>query len=100
MRSGSIISTDEFASYRCLANSGDYVHRTICHKYNFVCPITGVHTQNIESNNNKLKRIIKKCNGLSDEGRKAMLLEFMFFNHYKDESLTLILNLMKYDFLN
>lgn len=100
VRPGSIISTDEFASYRSLGDSGEYEHRTICHKYNFVCPTTGIHTQHIESNNNKLKRVIKKCNGLSDQGREAMLWEFMFYNHFKEDTYTLILSLLKYDFLN
>jgi hypothetical protein len=38
-----------------------------CHKYGFADLVTGIHTQNFESCNNKLKRGIKNMNGL-DQG--------------------------------
>lgn len=54
VRCGSIIYTDEWKSYTDLSLNF-YEHRTICHKYHFVDPSTQVHTQHIESFNNKIK---------------------------------------------
>ncbi|KAG0433323.1 hypothetical protein DMUE_5422, partial [Dictyocoela muelleri] len=48
---GSIIYTDEWSAYNNLGNTDKYIHRKITHKYNFVDPISGVHTQNVESFN-------------------------------------------------
>ena len=100
MRPGLIILTDEFLSYTGLQNSDEYRHQTVCHKYHFVCLETGVHTQHVESCNNKLKSAIKKCKGLTQEGRSMILLEVMFFNHHKENAFNLICISMKYDFLN
>lgn len=95
VRQGSIISTDEFSSYLRLGEINNYVHQTICHKYNFVCPVTGVHTQHVESNNNKLKRAIKEANGLTSVGRELLILEFMFLNHFKQDCYNTICNLLR-----
>ncbi|KAG0441323.1 hypothetical protein DMUE_1132 [Dictyocoela muelleri] len=42
---GSIICTDEWSAYKALGTSLSYEHRTVCHKYNFVNPYDGTHTQ-------------------------------------------------------
>ncbi|KAG0421550.1 hypothetical protein DMUE_6283, partial [Dictyocoela muelleri] len=56
---GSIIHTDEWASYNSLSQEQQYRHEKITHKFNFVDPETGVHTQSVEAFNNKLKNFIK-----------------------------------------
>jgi transposase-like protein len=53
VRPGSIIYTDEWSSYNDLALFNNYQYLSVTHKYNFVCPGTGVHTQHVESTNNK-----------------------------------------------
>lgn len=59
VRPGCVICTDEFINYNSLRNDANYVHNTVCYKYHFVEQITGVHTQNFENFNDKLKVFIK-----------------------------------------
>lgn len=82
---GTTIWSDEWPAYRALAHNEHYNVGTICHKFNFVCPLTGIHTQNVESYNNKIKMGLKKMRGLTEEQRKDYLLEFMWFER-KDNS--------------
>ncbi len=73
----------------------DYTHKSACHKYCFVDRNTGVHTQNVESYNNKLKIGIKKIKGLTPTGRLSYLDEFMFLDLFKQLSFTKIRALFK-----
>jgi IS1 family transposase len=59
VRPGSTIHTDDWPSYKDL-NSGGFQHASVVHKHYFVDPVTGVHTQHVESYNNKIKRRIKE----------------------------------------
>ncbi|KAG0440092.1 hypothetical protein DMUE_1990 [Dictyocoela muelleri] len=71
VRTGLIIRTDEWASYTSLGELNGYVHQTLINKYNFVDPINGVHTQHVESFNNKLKLVIKESRGCSVDKRQG-----------------------------
>lgn len=95
VRSGTIIQTDEWKSYNPLSNMDCYEHRKITHKYNFVDPITKVHTQHVESFNNKIKLDIKKEKGVRKGDRPRFLLFFMFLDTFKDESFDKMLELLK-----
>ena len=66
MRPGSIVHSDEWRSYRQIQGQTGLSHRTVNHSINFVEPITGVHTQNIESYWNVKKNLIKKCEVASE----------------------------------
>lgn len=47
---GSTIISDEWRAYRQIINlPGRFNHLTVNHRYNFVDPVTGAHTQGIES---------------------------------------------------
>ncbi|KCZ74954.1 hypothetical protein H311_04076 [Anncaliia algerae PRA109] len=61
----SIIFTDKWNAYKNISNN-NYTHKTVNHKYHFVDPRTGVHMQNVESYNNKLK--YKMSKGIQNNG--------------------------------
>jgi hypothetical protein len=71
--------------YRWLAHDGianlpqGYAHLTVNHSINFVDPVTGAHTQSIESKWQKFKHKIKKFYGLNQiENYNDYLKEFMW----------------------
>jgi hypothetical protein len=57
---GTTIHSDEWAAYRSLRNNPNYIHLTANHSVNFVEPMSGVHTQNIENTWMRVKRKQKK----------------------------------------
>lgn len=95
VRNGSTIHSDELKSYVQLKDLNGYTHKSVCHKYCFVDRTTGVHTQNVESYNNKIKLGIKKMKGLTNTGRISYLLEFLFLDKFKTNSFQKILELLK-----
>lgn len=98
VRAGSVIHTDEWASYQALGDNEFSTHRTVVHKYNFVCPITGVHTQNVESFNNKIMLKVKEMKGLNVVGRDLFTTAFCFLDKFKDESFEKLIELLVYDY--
>lgn len=88
------IWTDEHSSYNNLGNL-EYVHESVCHKYEFVNSSTGVNTQAIESFHNELKLEIKKRKGILTNNRNEFLKEFCFYFNNKNGFLTAILSLIK-----
>ncbi|KAG0423173.1 hypothetical protein DMUE_6167, partial [Dictyocoela muelleri] len=77
IRPGSIIWSDEWAAYNSI-DSNEYSHLTVNHSINFINPLNGVHTQNIESLWNKIKKRLKKQNGNSFESLKLNIKEWMW----------------------
>ncbi|KCZ81046.1 hypothetical protein H312_01532, partial [Anncaliia algerae PRA339] len=91
---GAEIHTDEHKSYNALGKMG-YIHKNVCHKYNFLNPVDGTHTQNVESINNCLKYEIKKRKGVQTGLRKRFLAEFIWNWNNKSDLFNYILNLIK-----
>ena len=58
VRSASVTHNDKFRSYIGLSNNQKHIHRTDCHKHNFVDRTTSVHTQAVVSFNSKIKLFI------------------------------------------
>lgn len=95
VRPGSIIHTDEAKIYNCLGKSENYEHKAIVHKYNFVDYVNNVHTQHVESYNNKMKLRIKALKGVKDKAREEFLNEFMWLDNYSEGCFEKTLDLLK-----
>ncbi|XP_068680512.1 uncharacterized protein [Montipora foliosa] len=63
---GSEVHSDDWGAYRNLAHHvpNVAVHRTVVHRDNFVDPLTGIHTQEVESAWSRLKYYIKREKGI------------------------------------
>jgi hypothetical protein len=94
VREGSVIHTDEWKGYIGLRRS-NYEHKTICHKYHFVELETGVHTQHVESFNNKVKSKIKEAKGCLSTCHDRFFTEFLWFEHNKENCLSKLMELIK-----
>ena len=57
-------------------------HETVNHSLHFVDPVTGVHTQAIESYWNRTKIKLKKMKGVSENQLPSRLDEFMWRERY------------------
>lgn len=78
VRPGTTIMSDEWRSYRALANDVNFQHLTVNHSHNFVDPNTGAHTQNIEANWSVAKQKNKKRCGTHRSMIDSYLCEFMW----------------------
>lgn len=78
VRPGTIIVSDEWPGYNKIEIITGLDHFRVCHKENFVCTETGMHTQNIESYWNKIKIIIKKMKGVLPCKHNDLLNAFMW----------------------
>lgn len=73
------ILSDEWKAYRGIQNMGmNMVHSTVNHTYNFVDPVTGTHTQTIESTWNRAKERNKRHCGTHRAMLDSYLCEFMW----------------------
>lgn len=93
---GSLVYTDESKIYKDLLKEG-FRHGTVCHKYNFVDPNTGVNTQAVESINNLIKREIKYKMGVITEKRDLFLKEWCFRFNNKNNLLMAILEVLLFN---
>ena len=93
IRPGSMVYSDGWAAYNIVANHG-YVHRCVIHQDNFVDPVTGVHTQGMESYWSMVKQKIKAVYGSRLHLVPSYLDEFMWrerFGHNTGEAVENIL---------
>lgn len=77
-RPGTTIISDEWPAYNKISQSLGMSHFKVCHKENFVDPVSLKHTQNIESYWNSLKLAIKKMKGLNKSKHDDFLNYFMW----------------------
>ena len=72
-----IIHSDEWAAYRRVNTLPGIVgHNTVNHSLNFVDPVSGTHTQNVESYWSRAKQKIKRMKGCHAEQLPSYLDEF------------------------
>lgn len=83
IESGTTIISDCWKSYNDIATSG-FNHLTVNHTYNFVDPISGAHTNNIERLWGKAKQRNKKEYGTVLNILDSYLEEFMWREIYND----------------
>jgi hypothetical protein len=92
--SGSTVHTDEHGAYHNLS-SWYFVHGTVCHKYEFINHISGVHTQGIESFHNEFKLEIKRRKGVRICYREKFLKEFCFYFNHRSDFFDAVFDLIK-----
>ena len=81
LQPGSEVHTDDWGAYRRLEQHlPNHVtrHRVVVHANNFVDPLTGVHTQEVESSWANLKEGIKQRKGVSKADLQSYLDDRMW----------------------
>lgn len=61
---------------------GNYTHLTVNHGPNFVKPVNGAHTNNVEGYWKKVKAIFKRIHGTSKDMVPGYLDKFMWWEHF------------------
>ena len=74
---GTEIHSDEALIYNALPANG-FIHRTVCHKTNFVSPVDGAHTNTIESLWSHAKTHLRGLHGTRKSALPLHLDEFMY----------------------
>ena len=89
---GSIVYSNQWAAYNRVGNIAGLEHHTVNHTLRFVDPVTGVHTQNIESYWNRCKTKIKSMKGIRRHMLPGYLDEFMWREQAGADKFNEILN--------
>ena len=76
---GTIIHSDQWKAYNQVNTLPNVAsHSTVNHSIEFVDPVTGTHTQNVESYWNRVKIQFKKMKGCHESQLPSYLDEFMW----------------------
>ena len=93
---GTIIHSDQWRAYqRVIGLPSVASHGTVNHSINFVEPITGVHTQHIESYWNRAKVRIKRMKGCHSHQILSYLDEFMWREQHGKSSMDAWVNIIR-----
>ena len=93
---GSIIHSDMWAAYSRVQNLPPVAaHNMVNHSRNFVDPVTGVHTQTIESYWNRVKTKIKRMKGCHAHQVPSYLDEFMWRERHGVTGRDALTNIMR-----
>ena len=82
---GATIVSDQWRGYLSLGDEG-FVHVTVNHSVQFVDPLTGEHSNTIESLWARSKSKIKYMNGIQRQWAQSYLNEFMFRRLFENSS--------------
>ena len=75
---GTTVINNSWSSYNKIAEMKKFKHFTVNHKYNFVDPISGAHTNKIEGLWKQAKEKFKQINGCSRISLKSYIDEFLW----------------------
>ena len=84
LNANSTVHSDMWRAYNNLPHYVPAVvhHDTVNHRYNFVNPATGAHTQNVESYWNRIKTWLKPKKGVRRDQLQSYLNEFIWKDHF------------------
>ena len=78
-----VVHTDEWAAYGRMTSLPNITsHEVVNHSLHFVDPVTGVHTNNVESYWNRVKRKLKHMKGCHRHQLPSYLDEFMWMERW------------------
>ena len=98
---GSIIWSDSWRAYRAINQRlPQYQHQMVNHSLNFVDPVTGVHTQHVESYWNKAKLKFKRMHGSRRDLLPSYLEERMWRDRFGRSTQDAFDNLVRHIFLD
>ena len=78
VRPGTTVYSDEWAAYHQLSTATGNVHLTVNHSLHFVDPVTGAHTQGVESMWSSCKRMMREERAMNSLLFDTYLPEFMW----------------------
>ena len=93
---GTIIWSDQWRAYSNVSGLPNVAgHETVNHSVEFKNPVTGVHTNNIESYWERVKDKLKKMKGCKHEFIPSYLDEFLLKDKYGSSSVDVFYNLLR-----
>ena len=93
---GTIIHSDEWAAYSQVQHLPVVAaHGTVNHSLTFVAPVTGVHTQHVESYWNRVKTKFKRMKGCHAHQLSSHLDEFMWRERHGQSARLAFNNIMR-----
>ncbi len=93
---GTEIWSDQWAAYNNISSLPNVSrHQTVNHSVNFIDPVTGVHTNHIESYWNRVKTKFKRMKGCSKQMLDGYLDEFMWRERYGTVKRQALVNLYR-----
>lgn len=94
IRPGTTVYSDSWAAYRNVQQLATVAqHDMVNHSLHFVDPVTGVHTQNVESYWSRVKTRFKRMKGVHAEMLTSCMDEFMWQVRNGTSALTVMTNL-------
>ena len=95
-RPNSIIVSDEWAAYRAVDENTGHDHIAVNHSLYFIDPVTGAHTQNVESYWGKVKLRIKVKKGVLGSKLESYLNEWMWKDNIYNDNWQNFIDLVKF----
>ena len=93
---GTTVHSDEWASYNAVGNIANIgQHGVVNHSLHFVDPMTGVHTQTVESYWNRVKTKLKRMKGCAAHQLASYLDEFMWRERHGRTASEALQNIMR-----